>query len=166
MEKKELMKFFEVVTILYPTYKLPTNEELKKETIKIWNQCLKPYKLKLAIEAAKNVAKENDYFNIAKIAAECEDLTILLSNKNSIKPDKIFLEIILTLEYSNPQQNFNTLSPIAKDVVGYPGQLSNWTKVPKAEFETVIVPLLKKDIAKAVKNFIRKQTALRAGINI
>ena len=43
---------------------------------------------------------------------------------------------------------------------------TDWTKVPKAEFETVIVPLLKKDIAKAVKNFIRKQTALRAGINI
>lgn len=166
MEKKELMKFFEVVTILYPTYKLPTNEELKKETIKIWNQCLKPYKLKLAIEAAKNVAKENDYFNIAKIAAECEDLTILLSDKNFIKPDKIFLEIILSLKYSNPEQNFNTLSPIAKDVVGYANQLLNWSKIPNEVFETVIVPLLKKDIAKAVKNFIKKQTALRAGINI
>ena len=164
MERKDIKKFMDIVSILYPSYKFPKDKATLTLATKIWIQLFAPYKLNLVIEALKNTAKQSDYFNAAKVACECEELTLLLSNNDKLNKTEIYNEILKAISFEDTQAKFESLSPIAKQAVGIPAQLYRWAQVPLLEFETIIAPILKGAIEKEIRNLIKKQAAKRAGL--
>lgn len=164
MERKEIKNLMEMVAILHPSYKIPEDKPMRLLAIKTWLQLFAPYKLNLVIEALKNTAKQSDYFNAAKVACECEELTLILSNNAKLNKSDIYKEIIEASTSEGYKAKFEALSPIAKQVVGFPAQLYRWSQIPVMEFETIVAPMLKRNIEIETRNFVKKQSAKRAGL--
>ncbi len=162
MQKIDIPQFLKIVRLLWPSYKIPEDKVLKEEFYNLIINFLEPYKLDLIIEATKMVARTNDFFSLAKVCGECENLTLLLYG-NKLNPNKIYQEISAAISFDSTNK-FNNLGTIARKVVGEPRQLSFWAQIPREEFETSVVPGIKKEIEKQINIFMKLQVLKRAGI--
>ena len=150
MSKKEyLAKLYIIIKQLFQNYKLPENE-LEDEFM--W-QLFKGFDFNLVQVSLIDFAKENSFFEPARVVAKCE--YILNSNK---KLEQVITEVDILNEinntysgYGNYIEKFNNLSEIAKRIVGSPKQLENWGRLDMQDFDTVIASAILRN-AKALIN--------------
>ena len=158
MEKTEIFKAFGYAEILWNTFKREKGEKEPMQ-IRLWYDFLKPYDLDLIYASMRELAKESDFCNVAKIARGCQDLIRLTSNERN--ENEIFIEIDKAIDYYSAKEKFEKLSPIAKRVVVDPAQLGRWACCEINEFNTVVASQIRRAIRVELE---RENKKISAGI--
>lgn len=123
MEKIELIKVYAYAELLWNTFKPERQEEKSKLQDMLWFDFLKNYNINVIFSAMRELAKESDFCNIAKVATNCETICRLL--RNEITAEEIWENFTQTLKevketrYSNKlEEIFNSLDESLKRFVG------------------------------------------------
>ena len=96
MKKEDLIKVFGYAELLWNTFKPEITEEKSKLQNRLWFDFLKHYDLEVVYSAMRELAKESDFCNIAKVADKCETITRLL--RNEITAEEIWEDFTETLK--------------------------------------------------------------------
>lgn len=144
MEKNELMKAFAYAELLWSTFKRQKGNEKEIMEIELWFDFLKPYDFNVVMAGMRELAKESDFCNIAKIAKNCKDICDIANNKPAV--NDVLNEIERAISYYNARENFQDLSSVAKRVVGSAGKLREWAVMEAEAFNSVIASNLRKAI--------------------
>mgnify|MGYP002659046473 CR=1 FL=1 len=150
MEKIELCKVYAYAELLWNTFKRETDELKSQLQNRLWWDFLKNYDLEVIYAGMRELAKEENFCSIAKVAKECQKIMKIAKNE-VLDEDLIFSEINSAISYYNAQENFDKLSDIAKSVVVNPSQLSQWATSEITEFNTVIASNIKKSIRNKIQ---------------
>ena len=144
MKKDELMKAFAYAELLWSTFKRQKGDEKEVMEIELWFDFLKPYDFNVVMAGMRELAKESDFCNIAKIAKNCKDICDIANNKPVA--NDILNEIEKAISYYKARDNFQNLSSIAKRVVGSAGKLQQWAVMDAEAFNSVVASNLKRAI--------------------
>lgn len=151
MEKEELIKAYAYAELLWSTFKKETNKEKAQMQNQLWWEFLKPYDYNVICASMRELAKESDFCNIAKISKGCR--TIMNLTKEQLTENDIFNEIDRAIDYYHAKENFEKLSPIAKRVVNNYSNLATWGQLDISEFNTVTAS----NIKRAIRNELERQ---------
>lgn len=151
MEKEELIKAYAYAELLWSTFKKETNKEKAQMQNQLWWEFLKPYDYNVICASMRELAKESDFCNIAKISKGCR--TIMNLTKEQLTENDIFNEIDRAIDYYYAKENFEKLSPIAKKVVGHYGNLASWGQSNKDDYNKYISVSIKM----AIRNELDRQ---------
>lgn len=143
MNKVELLKVYAFCGAVWSSFKTPINEEEAKLFDEVWFTILKPYSTEMILTAIQEYARESDFCNIAKISDLCQKYTEK-ANGTYIDPEKVLTEVRNAVSYDRNRENFEKLSPFAKEIVQHPAYLAKWAR--SDQFETVILSNLRKTI--------------------
>ena len=146
MEREELKQVYAYASILWDTFKPPTDKAKAVLQAQIWFDFLRGYDLQVIFASMRELCKVSDFCNIGKVAKGCQ--TICNLSKNELDEDKIFREIDGAISWYNQDENFNKLSEMAKKVVGTPSQLAQWALSDVTKYNTVIASNIKRSIRK------------------
>lgn len=158
MEKEELIKAYAYAELLWNTFKKETNKDKATMQNQLWWDFLKLYDYDVICASMRELAKESDFCNIAKVAKGCASIMKLTQPQQS--ENDIFLEIDRAIcgGYYHAKENFEKLSPIAKKVVGDSSRLASWGQTNKIDFNTFVV----NDIKKAIRNELDRQNQVES----
>lgn len=149
MKREDLKQVYAYASLLWETFKVPTEEENIILQAQIWYDFLKEYDLETIFASMRELCKESDFCNIGKIAKGCQIICNLATNRTD--EEDIFQEIIKAVSYYDCKDNFNNLSDIAKDVVKEPSQLARWALSNVDDFSTVIASNIKRSIRNSLQ---------------
>ena len=123
MEKIELIKVYAYAELLWNTFKPERQEEKSKLQDMLWFDFLKNYNINVIFSAMRELAKESDFCNIAKVATNCETICRLLRNENTA--EEIWenfsetLKEVKEIRYrSKIEEVFNSLDESLKKFIG------------------------------------------------
>ena len=157
MKREDLKQVYAYASLLWETFKVPTEKENIILQAQIWYDFLKEYDLETIFASMRELCKESDFCNIGKIAKGCQ--TIYNINKNEInEEEKIFNEINKAISFYNSKENFNNLSDVAKRVVVNPSNLSSWAMCENEDFNTVVASNIRKSIRNQLSIENKKQS--------
>lgn len=145
MKQEELFKVYAYAEILWNTFKKESGNEKSLMQNKMWYDFLKPYDIEIIFASMRELSKESDFCNIGKIAKGCQTICDLQKHQTD-EEDEIFNEIRKAISSYNTNERFERLSPIAKRVVGFAGQLGAWAISDINDFNTVISSNIKRSI--------------------
>lgn len=143
MDRIDLIKVYTFASAMWSSFKMPKSEIEAKYFDEVWFTILKPYPLEMILTAMQEYATESDFCNIAKIADLCKTYT-QKANGTYIDVERVLTEIRNAVSYDKNRENFEKLSPFAKEIVQHPAYLAKWAKCE--QFETVILSNLRKQI--------------------
>ena len=143
MERNELLQVYAFCSSIWQNFRLPQNEFDMKIFNESWYVFLKPYPKSLVFSVITDYATKNAFCNIAQIADQCRKL-VEMKNGTYIDAEKVLDEIRNAISYDRCAENFEKLSPFAKEIVGHKAYLAQWAR--SEQFETVIVSNLRKKI--------------------
>lgn len=162
MKKEELIKAYAYAELLWSTFKKETNNEKAQMQNQLWWEFLKKYPFDVICASMRELAKESDFCNIAKISQGCLEITRLLGENQS--ENDIFNEIDKAVSNGAycSKESFDNLSPIAQRVVGSASNLASWGQVDIQQYNTVIAS----NIRRAVRNELdREDKKQRIGVD-
>lgn len=165
MKLEELLQVYAFAETLWNTFKPQTDEFKTKIQNQLWYDLLKPYELKIIQTAMVEQSKISDFCNLGKLAKECENIQELANNE-VIDEDNIFHEIDRAITALNKEEAFNSLSPIAKEVVCHPSQLNRWGMSEISDFDTVLASNIKRAIRNKSAMFKKIKSLNANGIEI
>lgn len=143
MKREELMQVYAFCSSIWSSFKIPTSNlelQLFNET---WFIFLAPYEKSIIFTAITEYARENNFCNIAQIAELCKKY-VQMQNGTYIDEEEVLQEIRSAVSYDKCAENFEKLSPFAKEIVGHKAYLAKWAL--SGQFETVIASNLRKTI--------------------
>lgn len=156
MKQEELIKSIAYAEVLWSTFRKEEEEIKQQLQLKMWWEFLKPYDLEVVYASMRELAKESDFCNIAKVAKGCQ--TICNLNNNMITEDDVFNEIDKAIGYYGSKEKFEKLSPIAKKVVGDASRLASWGMCDISEFNTVVAS----QIRRSIRNELQRQEKIES----
>lgn len=156
MKREDLKQVYAYASLLWETFKVPTEEENIILQAQIWYDFLKEYDLETIFASMRELCKESDFCNIGKIAKGCQIICNLATNRTD--EEDIFQEIIKAVSYYDCKENFNNLSDIAKDVVKEPSQLARWALSNVDDFSTVVAS----NIKRSIRNSLQKSEKIQS----
>lgn len=156
MKQEELIKAIAYAEVLWSTFRKEEEETKQQLQLKMWWEFLKPYDLEVVYASMRELAKESDFCNIAKVAKGCQ--TICNLNNNMITEDDVFNEIDKAIGYYGAKEKFEKLSPIAKKVVGDASRLASWGMCDISEFNTVVAS----QIRRSIRNELQRQEKIES----
>lgn len=161
MKKEELKQVYAYASLLWQTFKVPTEEDKLILQSQIWYDFLKDYDLETIFASMRELCKESDFCNIGKIAKGCQTIYGLVEKR--LDEEDVFNEITKAVSYYNCDENFYKLSEIAKKVVVEPSQLARWALCETETYNTVVAS----NIKKSIRNQIQKQDKIESvGIKV
>lgn len=144
MVKEDLLKVYTFAGAIWSSFKTPISELEARLFDEVWFTILKPYPLEMILSAIQEYATENDFCNIAKIGDICKKYT-QKANGTYIDIESVLIEIRNAVDYEKCKENFEKLSPFAKEIVKAPYHLARWAN--DTQFETVIMSNLRKQVS-------------------
>lgn len=148
MNKSDLLKVYAFAGAIWTSFKTPTGELEARLFDEVWFGILKPYPVELILTAIQQYATENDFCNVAKIGDICKKYTEK-ANGTYIEPEQVLSEIRKAIDYYHCKENFEKLSPFAKQIVESPAFLARWAR--SEQIDTVIMSNLRKKINNALE---------------
>lgn len=143
MNKIELVKVYAFAGAIWSSFKTPTNDTEARLFDEVWFGILRPYPLEMVLSAIQEYATENDFCNIAKIGDLCKKYT-QKANGTYIDAESVLAEIRNAVNYDKCKENFEKLSPFAKEIVQHSCYLAKWSR--SDQLDTVIMSNLRKTI--------------------
>lgn len=158
MNREDLKKVYAYASLLWQTFKVPTEQENVLLQAQIWYDFLKPYDLETIFASMRELSKQSDFCNIGKIASGCDAIYNLV--KNGINEEnEIFKEIDKAITgLGSLEERFNKLSPIAKRVVGNKEKLYQYGQVETTDFNTVV----ESNIRRAIRTNLEQQKKIES----
>lgn len=148
MNKSELLKVYAFAGAIWTSFKIPKSELEARLFDEVWYGILKPYPVELIFTAIQEYATENDFCNIAKVGDICKKYTEKM-NGTYIDCEQVLSEIRKAIDYAHSKENFEKLSPFAKQIVESPAYLARWAR--SEQIDTVIMSNLRKKIVGALE---------------
>lgn len=163
MKREDLKQVYAYASLLWETFKVPTEEENIILQAQIWYDFLKDYDLETIFASMRELCKESDFCNIGKIAKGCQTICNLSQNRD-LEEEQILQEIKKAITAcGSPKEKFEKLSPIAKKVVGDSSNLYKYGLVDMNDYNTFVVSNLKKSIK---ANLERQEKIQSIGENV
>ena len=150
MKKEDLLKVYACAGALWSSFKIPQRELEAQLCDEVWFDTLGAYDIKIVLFSLREYAKTNDFCNIAKVGLLCDKFT-QMQNGTWIDEEEVLKEIRKAISYGKYRENFEKLSPFAKEIVGHPAYLAKWAQ--SSEVDTVIMSNLRK----TVRNVLEKR---------
>lgn len=145
MTREELLKVYAYAGAVWSSFKLPNNAlELKLQN-EVWLNLLSEFDISTIFVSINEYARSNNFCNVVQIAENCRKYESL-KNGTYINEDMILNEIKNAVSYSNSRENYEKLSPMAKNFVAGSYVLARWAM--DESFNSVIVSNLRKEIAR------------------
>jgi len=163
VEKKELIQIYTLAKILWANYKMPDSKFEIEMHNAVWLELLKDYDIKLIVEAMKEYSKQSEFLNIGKVAQKCQDIT----NASNPQMAKLETDYISEIEKSlrgnsfQAKESFETLSPIAKRIVGHAWSLQEWAMLSQYQWEQVVNRL-----SPSIKKLIEQENNTKLSLQI
>ena len=104
MKREDLKQVYAYASLLWETFKVPTEEENIILQAQIWYDFLKEYDLETIFASMRELCKESDFCNIGKIAKGCQIICNLATNRTD--EEDIFQEIIKAVSYYDCKNHF------------------------------------------------------------
>ena len=116
----------------------------KENVIKLWNVCFRDDDPRLVMQGVQNCVNTMSYKpTIADIRKRMAQAKI----GGQMTPTEAFQEIAKAVDKvfdrESATKEFNSLSPIVRKVVGFPSQLTSWSRVSEEAFQTVIMSAIR-----------------------
>ncbi len=149
MIKEDLLKVYAYAGAIWSSFKIPESDLEARLLDEVWFMELKEFDLQTILAAINEYARNNNFCNVVQIGELCRKYK-QIQDGTYIDEEKVFQEIVQSVSWDNCRENFNKLSPFAKQIVGGSHMLARWSR--DDAFDSVVSSNLRKQIHNALES--------------